>query len=80
MAEPGTKIISETTREIDGITVTETTIQWNETPDVSVSYEADGVSMHADEAALTSFDESLTGSELRSLLSRYGFPVFDGEQ
>jgi hypothetical protein len=74
MPEPGTKVTGEDTRvrEIDGVKVTETTIHWNATDDISVDYHAHVVvDMYADRDALTSFDEPLGDAALRELMVDY---------
>ncbi len=73
MPEPGTKVTGEDTRarEIDGVKVTETTIHWNATDDISVDYHAHAVDMYADRDALTSFDEPLGDAALRELMVDY---------
>ncbi len=77
MPEPGTKVTGEDSRarEIDGVKVTETTIHWNATEDISVDYHAhvngEGVDMYADRDALTSFDEPLDAAALRELMVDY---------
>jgi len=74
-AESGTKVVNETftKREIaNGVVITETIIEWNDTDGISVDYEtADGISLYADRVSLTSFDEPLGDEDLRDLLAAY---------
>jgi hypothetical protein len=78
MREPGTVITHDAaeTRCVDGITITETTLRWNDTSKISVDYHAhvgpDGIDMYADSESLTSFDDPLTDEELRTLMREYG--------
>jgi hypothetical protein len=73
-AEPGTKVVNETEaeREIDGIVITETIIEWNDTDGISADYvTAGGINLYADRESLTSFDEPLSDDELRDVLAEY---------
>jgi hypothetical protein len=73
-AEPGTKVVNETSTErvIDGLVITETVIEWNATNDISVDYETSaGVFLWEDREVCTSFDGPLSDEELRALLSEY---------